>query len=82
MLPARRSTEVFKGKTGKSYYPYNEMSTAAGVKKPNETPKVKALWKIKAAKDRREDFYDTETKRDSYCVKSTSKTLSWHWTKR
>ena len=29
-----------------------EMSRAAGVKKPNENQKPKALWKIKAAKDR------------------------------
>ena len=36
------------------------MSRAAGVKKPNESPKAKALWKMKASKDRREEFYDPE----------------------
>ena len=37
------------------------MSRAAGVRKPNESQKTRALWKMKA-KDRREDFYDPERK--------------------
>ena len=39
-----------------------EMSRAAGVKKPNESPKANALWAMKAAKDREEEFYDPARK--------------------
>ena len=38
------------------YESYKEMSRA-GVKKQQEAQKAKALWAMKAAKDRREDFY-------------------------
>ena len=38
------------------------MCKAAGVKKPSENQKAKALWKMKAAKDRRGDLYDRERK--------------------
>ena len=44
------------------YEHYKEMSKAAGVKKPNENQRAKAVWKMKAAKDREEDFYDPERK--------------------
>ena len=37
------------------------MSKAAGVKKPNEN-QSESPWKMKAAKDREEDFYDPERK--------------------
>ena len=45
---------------------------------------------MKAAKDRKEDFFETqnakttsleELSRDWNCEKSTSKTRLWHWTK-
>ena len=44
------------------YGHYKEMSKAASLKKPNESEKAKAFWRMKAAKDRREDFYDPERK--------------------
>ena len=45
------------------YEHYKEMSRAAGVRVPSESQKkARALWKLKAAKDRREDFYDQERK--------------------
>ena len=34
------------------------MSIAVGVKKPHEAQKAKALWKMKAAKDAGEEYYD------------------------
>ena len=53
---------IYDGIDGKDweelYEHRKEMSGAAGVRKPYETQKAKALWKMKAAKDRREDFYD------------------------
>ena len=60
------------------------MSRAVGAKKPHETPKAKALWKMKAAKDRGEDFYDPDRKDNILarnfenwnCGKSTSQTES------
>ena len=65
------------------------MSKAAGVKKPNESQKARAIWRMKAARDSGEDFFVTqsarttfweEMKRDWNCGKSTSKTQLWHWT--
>ena len=38
------------------------MSMAAGTKKPSESQKARDLWKMKAAKDRRGEFYDPERK--------------------
>ena len=38
------------------------MVLAAGVRKPNESQKARAIWKMKSAKDRGEDFYDPELK--------------------
>ena len=38
------------------------MITAAGVWKPSESQKSKALWKMKAARDGVYDFYDSERK--------------------
>ena len=37
---------------------YKEMGRAVGVKKPHEAKKANALWAMKAAKDRRNEFYD------------------------
>ena len=52
--------------------------------------KVRALLKMKAAKDRREDHYHPELKDNTLgrnktrleLWESTSKTRLWHWTKR
>ena len=52
------------------------MSGAAGVRKPNESQKATAFWKMKAAKDRREDFYDPERKDN---VKGRNKTRLELW---
>ena len=40
------------------YFHYRAMSKAAGAKKLSQSQKAKALWAMKAAKDRREEFYD------------------------
>ena len=40
------------------YFSYKEMSRAVGVKKPQEAQKAKAFWKVKAAKDAGEEYYD------------------------
>ena len=58
---------IYKGTEGKYweelyYYHFKEMRTAASVKKPNDNQKAKALWKMKTAKDREDDFYDPERK--------------------
>ena len=41
---------------------YQEMSEAAGAKKPSESRRAKAFWATKAAKDKGEDFYDPALK--------------------
>ena len=35
------------------FYPFRELSKAAGAKKTSESQRAKALWTMKAAKDRR-----------------------------
>ena len=35
-----------------------------GVKKPQEAQKAKALWAMKSAKDRKEEFYDPVREED------------------
>ena len=40
------------------YDSYKIMTRAAGVRKPQEAQKAKALWAMKAAKDRKEEFHD------------------------
>ena len=44
------------------YESYTERSRGVGVKKPQEAQKAKALRAMKAAKDRRGDFYDPARK--------------------
>ena len=44
------------------YFHYREMSKATGAQKPSESQKAKALWAMKAAKDREEEFYDPARK--------------------
>ena len=46
------------------YEAYKEMSRAVGVKMPQEAHKAKALLAIKAAKDRKEEFYDPAREED------------------
>ena len=57
---------IYKGIEGRDWEELNEhyieMSRAAGVRKPNESQIARALWKMKAAKDKGEDFYDPERK--------------------
>ena len=36
------------------------MSKAARAKEPSESKKARALWRMKAARGRREEFYDPE----------------------
>ena len=44
---------------------YKVMSKAVGVKKPQEAQKEKALWAMKADKDRKETFYDPAREEDN-----------------
>ena len=56
-------------------------------KKSSESQKAKALWAMKAEKDRMKDFYDPARKDDilgrkqTSCGKNVSKTQSQRWTK-
>ena len=49
---------------------------AASVKKPNENPKAKALWKMKAAKDREEEFCDPGRK-DNILGRNETRLEQW-----
>ena len=69
--------EGIEGEDGEDLYDcYKEMSRAAGDKKPHETPKAKALWKMKTAKDRRKGFYDPERK-DNILGRNTTRLELW-----
>ena len=46
------------------YESYKVVSGAVGVKKPQEAWKARALWAKKAAKDRRDEFYDPAREED------------------
>ena len=80
---------MYKGIEGKNWEelchdPYKEMSKAAGVKKPNENQKAKALWKMRTVKDRRDDFLNPERKnpivaldRALKCVENSCWRVCW-----
>ena len=42
------------------------MNKAAGAKKPCESQKAKALWAMKAAQDRGDEFYDSARKENIF----------------
>ena len=44
------------------YFHCRDMRKAAGARKPSESQNAKALWAMKAAKDREEEFYDPARK--------------------
>ena len=59
---------LYKGIEGEDseevYDSYKIMSIAVGVKKPQEAQKAKALWAMKAAKDRKEEHHDPAREED------------------
>ena len=58
------SQALYKGIEGEDwgelYDAFEEMSRAVGDQKPQEAQKANALWKMKAAKDAGEEYYDPE----------------------
>ena len=71
---------LYKGIEGEAweemYYSYKEMRRAVGVKKPQEAHKAKALWKMKAAKDAGEDYYDP-TREDNIKGRNETRLALW-----
>ena len=69
---------LYKGIEGKDreqmYDSYKEMSKALGVEKPQEARKAKTLWAMRAAKDRKEEFYDPAREGD---ISRRNKTRVW-----
>ena len=76
---------LYKGIEGEDweemYDSYKVMSRAVGVKKPQEAQKAKALWAMKAARDRKKEFcsqglakrtFRKGIKRDWSCGKNIS----------
>ena len=59
---------LYKGIEGEDweemYESYKVMSRAVGVKKPQEAQKAKALWAMKVAKYRKEEFCDPAREED------------------
>ena len=52
------------------------MSMAVGVKKPQEAQKAKARWKMKAAKDAGEEYYDP-THADNILGRNKTRLALW-----
>ena len=57
-------------------FSYQEMCRAVGVKKPEEAPKARALWKMKAAKDAGEEYYDPR-REDNIQGRSETRSALW-----
>ena len=80
MPSARRCTKASKEKTWEEMYDsYKVMSRAVGVKKPQEAQKAKVLWAMKAARDRKEEFYDPAREED---ISKRNKTRLELWEER
>ena len=58
------------------YEAHKEMSRAVGVKKPQEAQKAKALWKMKAAKEAGEEYYDS-TRKDNILGRNETRLALW-----
>ena len=61
---------------GELYDAYEEMRRAVGVKKPQESWKAKALWKMRAAKDAGEEYYD-HTREDNIRGRNETRLALW-----
>ena len=55
---------IYKGIGGiewkELHHHYRDVSKAAGARKPSESHEAKALWPMKAAKDRGDEFYGSD----------------------
>ena len=74
---------LYKGIEGEGweemYESFKEMSRAVergGVNKPQEAQKAKALWKVKAAKDAGEEYYDPDRK-DNILRRNEARLALW-----
>ena len=71
---------LYKGIEGQDweemYDSYKVMSRGVGVKKPPEAHNAFAFWAMKAAKDRKEEFYDPAREED---ISRRNKTRSELW---
>ena len=57
MPSAEQSYKGIEGEDWEELYcHYRDVSKATGAKKPSESQKAKALWSMKAAKDREKEF--------------------------
>ena len=76
---------LYKGIEGKDceemYDSYKVMSKAVGVKKPQEAQKAKTLCTMKAAKDRKEKFYDLARK-DNILGRNETRLELWKTTSK
>ena len=61
---------------GELYDAFKEMSRAVGDQKPQEAQKAKALWKMKAAKDAGEEYYDPE-REDNILGRNKTRLALW-----
>ena len=58
------------------YEANKEISIAVGVKNPHEAQKAKALWKMKAAKEAGEEYYDS-TREDNILRRNKTRLALW-----
>ena len=71
---------LYKGIEGENrddmYDTYKAMSKVLGLKKPQEAQKAKALWVMKAAKDRKEEFY-YQARNENILGRNTTRLEMW-----
>ena len=73
---AKRYTQASKEKTGERNDACKETNRAVGVRKPQEAQKANALWKMKAAKDAGEEYYDPE-REDNILERNKTRLALW-----
>ena len=78
MPSVRRCIKASKEKTAERYMyeAHKEMSRAVGVKKLQEAQKAKAFWKMKAAKEAGEEYYDPE-REDNILGRNKTRCALW-----
>ena len=77
MPSVRRCFKGIEGKDwGEMYEPNKDLSRAVGVKKPQESQKAKALWKMKAAKEAGKEYYDPKREDN---IKGRNETILALW---
>ena len=76
MLSVRRCKRYRRRRKGRNVFLYREMSMAVGVKKPQEAQKAHVLWKMKAAKEAGEEYFNS-TREEGIKERNETRLARW-----